>query len=104
MTYRNRKLLDLAHRITECQIKLPGVCIQYSMEGCVPAHSDQQIHGKGIGIKSNDVYFAASCTACNTALCDSKKFDREQKRHYWQVGFEKTLLILWERKWITVSK
>lgn len=104
MSFRNRRLLDLAHHITECTIELPVVCRGYMPGGCVPSHSDRQIHGKGIAEKANDCFFAASCDRCNTALCDSKDFDRETKHTHWQRGFEKTLLMLWTNGWLRVTK
>jgi hypothetical protein len=62
--YRNRKLLDLAHRVTACQFLLP-VCMGISPEGCEPAHSNQGAHGKSIGMKAADDQHVASCPNCH---------------------------------------
>lgn len=64
MTYRNRKLLNLAHRINECQFRLPD-CTGYAVDGCEPAHSNQGTHGKGKGIKAADDQHVASCHHCH---------------------------------------
>lgn len=88
--YRSRKLLDLAHKITECQVKIPGVCQGYSPEGCEPAHSNQQRHGKGKGLKAEDCFYAAACHACHVELDQGHALSREEKARYWQLGFENT--------------
>jgi hypothetical protein len=64
MIYRNRKLLDLAHRVQQCQFLLEG-CPGYSIEGCEPAHSNQSAHGKGGSIKAADDQHAAACPYCH---------------------------------------
>jgi len=64
MSYRNRKLLDLAHRINVCQFKLHG-CKGYEVDGCEPAHSNQSAHGKGRNIKADDDQHVASCSNCH---------------------------------------
>ncbi len=67
MIYRDRKLLDLAHQVTECQLQLPGVCQGHSAHGCEPAHSNQQRHGKGMGHKAEDIFHVAACHACHAS-------------------------------------
>jgi hypothetical protein len=63
--YRNRRLLDLAHRVTACQFRLPG-CPGYAGDsGCEPAHSNQSKHGKGKSIKAADDQHVASCHHCH---------------------------------------
>lgn len=64
MNYRNRKLLDLAHRVNHCMFRL-APCQGYSVEGCEPAHSNFQAHGKGTGIKAADDQHVAACPACH---------------------------------------
>jgi len=62
--YRNRKLLDLAHRVHECQFRLTG-CAGYSVDGCDPAHSNQSVHGKAKGLKAADDQHCAACHSCH---------------------------------------
>jgi ribosomal protein L31 len=64
MIYRNRRLLNLAHRVNDCQFLLPG-CQGYSVEGCEPAHSNQSAHGKGGSIKAADDQHVAACPHCH---------------------------------------
>ena len=62
--YRNRKLLDLAHKTTICKFRLQG-CQIYCPDGCEPAHSNQSQHGKGFGQKADDDQHVASCPQCH---------------------------------------
>ena len=100
--YRSRKLLDLAHRVQECQVRIPGVCRGYSEHGCEPAHSNQQRHGKGVGHKADDCYHAAACHDCHVAIDQGRKLSREDKQHYWRLGFERTFKLYLENGWLGV--
>lgn len=78
MNYRNRKLLDLAHRLHTCQFRLPG-CKIYVEHGCEPIHSDHNRHNKGMGIKADDDQHVAGCHHCHIAytnLPKAEKFDK----------------------------
>lgn len=102
--HRSRKLLDLAHRVTECQVMLPGICQGYSDHGCEPAHSNRIIHGSGMGCKSHDLFHAAACHACHFELDNGNLLDRDTKQEYWQAGFEKTMLLYFQNGWVGVTK
>lgn len=79
ITYRNRKLLDLAHEVKECQFRLPN-CRGYSLHGCEPIHSDHSEHGKGFGLKAADDQHVAGCHSCHLHYGDSSNFpNREAK-------------------------
>lgn len=97
--YRNRKLLDLAHRIQECQIQIPGICIGFQEHGCEPVHGDSQMFGKGMGIKSHDVA-AAGCHACHQRL---PKMAREERERAFLMGAWRTMLEYFKRGWIMVK-
>lgn len=101
-TNRDRKLLDLAHRLNDCQMQIPGVCTGYSPEGCEPAHSNIQRHGRGASFKSHDLYHVASCHACHHELDHGTKLIRPEKEHFWQLGFERTMLEYFKRGWVGV--
>lgn len=106
MNYRNRALLDLAHRICECQN-----CGRYT-EGCEPAHSNEMAHGKGKSIKAHDCFFAALCHECHAWLDQGRGPDpsrrwsgldlRGDKMDMWRAACFKTLLLLWQNEWIIV--
>ena len=98
MTYRNRKLLNLAHKLP-CQATFPHECSEY--QGVEPAHSDQQIFGRGHGHKSHDCFFAA---LCNTAHMMLDTFEREQKQAEWLRAYIKTQVYLYEHGYLVTAK
>lgn len=103
MTYRNRKLLDLAHRVTECKMQLPGVCQGHSSHGCEPAHSNQQRHGKGMGNKAADYMHVASCHACHVEFDQGKRFNKAEKVEFFILAWERTMALYFENGWLGVA-
>lgn len=101
--YRDRKLLDLAHRVNECQLRLPEVCTGYSPDGCEPAHSNQSRHGKGMSIKADDNFHAAACHACHAELDQGRRFSRSEKMDFWQAGHDRTMALYWRNGWLKVA-
>lgn len=98
MTYRNRKLLDLAHT-APCFADFYHECGGW--QGCDPAHSDSQLFGRGHGHKSHDWAIAFLCNAAHKALdCMS----REEKKATWLRAFVKTQTYLWENGLVKVAK
>jgi hypothetical protein len=98
MTYRNRKLLDLAHE-APCFADFPHQCGGW--EGCDPAHSDSSIFGRGIGHKTPDWAYASMC---HTAHMIHSRMEREEKFYAWLRAFKATYDYLWENKLIMVAK
>jgi hypothetical protein len=94
--YRNRKLLDLAHRVTECQS-----CGRYT-EGCEPAHANAPGYGKGMGIKAHDWAHAALCHDCHAQIDQGGCLVREERREKWERAFLKTLALYWANGWLGV--
>lgn len=97
MTYRNRKLLDLAHKLNDCPL-----CGKYREEGLIPMHSNHQRHGKGMGHKAADHFHGAGCDECHKKI-DSGAISREEKADLWQRAFELTLTRYWENGWLAVK-
>lgn len=95
---RDRKLLDLAHRLNECTH-----CGRYVPEGLEPAHSNQHIHGKGAGRKAHDQWHAALCHECHVALDQGRGMSREEKAAMWEQSHIKTMNEYWRRGWIKVA-
>lgn len=94
MNYRNRKLLDLPHKGTDCKFLIAGVCIGYQPDGCVPAHSNEQAHGKGMRIKADDHRHVQSCNACHDEYdgrTNKLKLSRLQKKDLFAKGWERTI-------------
>lgn len=100
--FRSRPLLDLAHRVNECQLRLPDVCEGYSSHGCEPAHSNQSRHGKGMSIKADDFYHAAACHSCHAELDQGRKLTRAEKIDFWQAGWERTMALYFKNGWLKV--
>lgn len=97
--YRNRKLLDLSHRVHECQFRLPG-CSGYEVEGCQPIHADGLWYNKGTGIKAHDVYHVAGCTNCHRAY---ERLPKGEKQEAFDKACLRTHLLYWREGWITVK-
>src|ERR1051326_2152651 len=106
VNYRNRRLLDLAHRVNECQN-----CGAFTPEGCEPAHSNLGEHGKGVSLKSHDVFFACLCHSCHAWLDQGSGSDpsgmytsrRDEKAAMWRAAFDKTQVLLWSRGMVRVA-
>jgi len=102
MTYRSRRLLDLAHEIKACQVQIPGCCIGFSPHGCEPAHGPKSwLHGGG-ALKSDDV-FAAACHACHAEIDREKRLSREERQWYWGRGAARTWAELMRLGWLKVE-
>ena len=95
MTFRSRKLLDLAHKLNTCPL-----CGQYIPHGLEPAHSDSQKHGKGMGHKAADHFHAAICHDCHETL---PRMPRAERELTWQRAYEATMTTYWERGWLQVQ-
>ena len=94
MTFRSPKLLAHA-RGKDCMVNLPGVCNR-NPETVVAAHSNWLEHGKGGAMKASDAFHAWSCSACHYEIDQGNKLNYDEKKHYWQRGFERTLLAMYE--------
>lgn len=100
MTFRSRKLLDLAHE-APCMLQIEGVC-QNGLNPSVPAHSNSQRHGRGVGHKSADCFVVAACTACHSWL-DTGGATRSDKQERFLQALERYWLWLWENEKVTVK-
>ena len=59
----------LACKGAPCYLRVSGVCLGDAGRGTVvPCHSNQQIHGKGMGIKADDRFTVPGCMACHRWL------------------------------------
>jgi hypothetical protein len=92
--FRDRDLLNLAYALP-CQLQIPGVCT--GGDPSEPAHSNQSRHGKGKSLKAHDCFFAASCRECHVEIDQGSRLTREERIDIWQRGFERTVLVLWQR-------
>ena len=62
-------------------------CCNYNPETVVPAHSNRQIHGKGMGIKASDEYTIPACYFCHAEIDQGKTMSKEQKFSAWDMAF-----------------
>lgn len=85
----NREFAVMCHG-EQCYLKIQGV-------GCegpvVPCHSNQQEHGKGMGIKADDWYTVPGCRACHHELDQGKNLSKEGRRHIWNAAFDRWLPV-----------
>lgn len=102
MTYRNRKLLNLAWDMP-CMAQFPHDCNDSG--GCEPAHSDHHIFGRGAAHKSHDFAFAALCPAAHRIITGKVNDDlsREQKFYDWMRAYVRTQEWLWEHELLQVK-
>jgi len=96
MNHRNRRLLDLAHRVNECM-----ACGRYT-EGCEPAHENGIEAGKGFGIKGADHRHAALCHDCHRHY-DQGRASKSDKAEMWNRAFKRTYDFYWSQGWVKVS-
>jgi hypothetical protein len=94
VTYRNRRLLNLAHEMP-CMAQFEHECNAHN--GCVPMHSDSHLFGRGGWHKSHDFAFASGCPNAH-AIITAKVNDpvnREQKFYDWLRAHVATQEWLW---------
>lgn len=96
--YRNRRLLNLAHRVTECQFQSP-VCKGVSLHGCEPIHSDFSEDGKSMGAKAADHKHAAGCHDCHVWFGE-KRLPREELKALFDAARERTFAYYRKFNWL----
>jgi hypothetical protein len=101
MNYRNPRLLQTA-RGKDCLLQIPGVC-NGNPETVVACHANWTEYGKGGALKAHDVFHARGCSACHAELDQGNKLDYEEKKYYWQRGFERTMLALFDEGLVRVK-
>ncbi len=98
--FRSKRLLESA-RGQHCTLRIPGVC-NGNPETTVAAHSNQLVHGKGMGLKAHDCFAAWACSSCHTEIDQGSKLSRQEKDEYWQEGFERTILQMFLQQIVKV--
>lgn len=69
-----------------CYLRIPGICIG-GTETVVPAHSNEQAHGKGMGIKADDKYTVPACYACHFVIDQSAMLTKQEKFSFWRDAY-----------------
>lgn len=93
MTYRNKKLLELAR-------KLPCTICGIDDGTIVAAHSNQLRDGKGKGIKASDYRIASLCFKCHYELDQGTKYSKGERMYFWEEAHRKTIGEMFERGYI----
>ena len=75
----------------QCFLMLPRV-VFHDIETVVPAHSNQQRHGKGVGIKANDKFTVPACMTCHFEIDQGKSMTKAEKFAAWDAAYER-----WEK-------
>lgn len=98
MTFRSRKLLNLAHTDTFCRADFEHVCTGW--QGCEPAHSDSHLFGRGAGHKSADWATAHLCHNAHMAL---DTMERDEGFYAWLRAYIATQNYLWDEGKVRVA-
>lgn len=95
MTYRNKKLLNLAK-------DAPCMHCGASDGTVVAAHSNQQRDGKGMGIKAQDYRIAFLCSICHHQVDQGFMWNKEEKKSVWEDAHRKSIGWLFENDHLVV--
>ena len=100
MTFRSRKLLNLAHDMP-CMARFEHDCCDHL--GSVPAHSNWQLWGRGFGHKAPDWAWAAMCHNAHQLIDMNATMSREQRETEWTRAYVATQEWLWENNKVRVA-
>ena len=92
MTYRNRRLLDLAHE-APCMLMIADRGC--SRDPSVPCHSDSLEDGRGVGHKSHDCLAVPGCPDCH-GLFTRARLGREEYERVHARALKRYIVWLWE--------
>jgi hypothetical protein len=87
----DRDLAQLCHG-QECYAEIDYAC-RNDPATVVPAHSNQLIHGKGMGLKADHEKTAPVCAWCHYELDQGMTLTKEQKKEIWQRAYERWLPV-----------
>ncbi|WP_255519693.1 nuclease domain-containing protein [Cupriavidus sp. IK-TO18] len=76
----------LACRGEPCYLLIPGAP-SHDKDTVVDCHSNQQAHGKGMGIKADDEKTVPGCGWCHHAIDQGNWLTKEQRRDYWDDAY-----------------
>lgn len=71
-----------------CYLLVPGVAV-HPIDTVVPAHSNQSIHGKGMGLKALDIYSVPGCAACHHEIDQGAHFTKAEKFAIWDAAYQR---------------
>lgn len=91
--YRNQSYLDAAEG-EECTMGSPWC--NGRKETVSACHSDEQVHGKGVGIKAHDIFIFFGCAGCHQWY-GSSEIPRAEKREAFHYAHARTIQRLKDR-------
>lgn len=69
-----------------CYLRIPGICIG-GIDTTVPAHSNEQAHGKGMGLKADDRYTVPACMACHHEIDQGSRPSKHERFAIWRAAY-----------------
>lgn len=99
MTFRSRKLLDLAHE-APCMLQLGA--FGCGRDASVPCHSDMLRHGRGVGHKSHDCLAVPGCPGCHAAFTRGLQ-GHDAYEGVWMRAMERYLVWMWQNEKVRVA-
>lgn len=72
----------------QCYLQIHGVC-NHDRATVVPAHSNQQRHGKGMAIKAMDIFTIPACACCHAEIDSGQRFTKAEKFALWDDAYER---------------
>lgn len=91
MNWRSKKLLAAAKDAPHCMH-----CLTPNDGTVVAAHSNQQIDGKGTGIKAHDYRIAFICNQCHHEIDNGRNLTRSERVSVWEGAHRRTIGWLFE--------
>jgi hypothetical protein len=85
-----------ACRGEECYLRVPGVCVSvgWASPCVVDCHSNQLRHGKGRGIKADNIFTVPGCGPCHRWIDQNECGTPKQvKFDVWDRGYERWLPV-----------
>jgi hypothetical protein len=100
--YENKRLTNLAHDMP-CYATFPHTCVQHL--GCVPAHANWLLFGKGHGAKVSDCFFASMCDTAHKMIDRQipSDMDEDVLRQEWLRSYISTQDHLWREGKVKVK-
>lgn len=71
-----------------CYLLVPGMAA-HPIDTVVPAHSNQSIHGKGMGMKALDIYTVPGCIHCHAEIDQGMRFTKAEKFSIWDAAYQR---------------
>lgn len=82
----------LACRGEPCYLLIPGAP-NHDADTVVPAHSNQQKHGKGMLIKADDEKTVPGCAWCHHAIDQGRWLTKDERREFWDDAYRRWLPV-----------